>query len=150
MYVNQNATFWRVFPGGTYYNADYWAMGHFWFSVSYCIKRKHQIECTKFGRYLGWSDLKCSLRGICRIHFGGFLGTLQRTIESISSAAETEVQWEIEDRQVIPIKMRTVKKKKSLSIHVEWFLRCIFKWQKKQGIEVSTIYIKRLYMSILV
>lgn len=116
MYVNQNATFWRVFPGGTYYNADYWAMGHFWFSVSYCIKRKHQIECTKFGRYLGWSDLKCSLRGICRIHFGGFLGTLQRTIESISSAAETEVQWEIEDRKSYLLRWGQLKKKKSLSL----------------------------------
>lgn len=55
----------------------------------------HQEEMTELHQiwriYLGWSDLKCSLCGICRIHFRGSLGTLQRARQSISSAAETEV-----------------------------------------------------------
>lgn len=33
MYVNQNATLWRVFPRDTYDNVDYWSMGYFCFSL---------------------------------------------------------------------------------------------------------------------
>lgn len=67
--------------------------------------------------YLGWSDLKCSLCDICRIHFRGSLETLQRARQSISSAAETEVQRRMEDRQVIHIKMRIFFLKKHLLMY---------------------------------
>lgn len=133
---------------GTYYNADYQSLGYFCFSFSYCIKRRWWVESHQIWRiYLGWSDFKWRLCGICRIHFGGSWGMLQSP--SISRAAETEAQWETEPRQIRPTKMWTVKDKKDISlyIHVEWSLKYILKWKKKyKAQKYATIYIKGLYI----
>lgn len=58
----------RFSQGGLYYNADYRSVGQS--HSPRCIRRRLRVELHQIWKiHLGWSDLKCSLCGVCRIHF---------------------------------------------------------------------------------